>query len=109
MKKTLILAALVAASLAAPLAAQAKTPQLQQISVSAEGLDLNNPADAAILVQRIEAAARPVCVVPDAAEPTTTRGCIRKLTRLTVKSMKVPTVTLAYEQTAKSGRRTARG
>lgn len=94
MKNLLILAALVAA----PLAAHAEPAQAPRAQVSMAGLDLRNPADAAVMIQRIEAAVRPICVAPGVANRRSTAGCIREVTREAVKSLRVPELNLAFEQ-----------
>lgn len=98
MKKLLILAALIAA----PLAAQAETATPQPIQISMDGLDLSNPQDAAVLIQRIETAVRPICIAPGVAMRTTTTGCIRKVTRQTIENLGVPEVSLAFKQGRKA-------
>lgn len=98
MKKMLILAALIAAPLALPLAAQAETAKVPPIQISTAGLDLRNPEDAAALIQRIEAAVRPICVAPGVAMRTTTAGCVRKATARTVKDLRIPELTQAFKQ-----------
>ena len=62
------------------------------------GLDLNNPADAAVMIRRIESAVRVICVAPGYAAGRSTAGCIRDVTRETVKGMRIPELTLAFEQ-----------
>jgi UrcA family protein len=101
MKSLLILAALV---VAAPLAAHAETGRTPRALVSMAGLDLRNPADAALMIQRIEAAVRPICVAPGVAHRRTTAGCIQDLTRKTVKDLRVPELTLALEHRSASAK-----
>lgn len=105
MKTILLLAALVAA----PLAAHAETAQPQRTQVSMAGLDLRNPADAAIMIQRIEAAVRPICVAPGVANHRTTAGCIREVTREAVKSLRIRELNLAFEQRSKPKSPAAQG
>lgn len=94
MKTFVILAALIAA----PLAAHAAPADTQPIQVSTAGLDLSNPADAAIMIQRIEAAVRPGCLAPNLNHHHTTGACIRKVTRKAVKTLRIPELNSALRR-----------
>lgn len=93
MKKLLVLAAL----LAAPLA-HAEPARPLEIKISAAGLDLTNPADAADMIRRMEAAVRPLCVAPGFAIKQSSAGCMRDLMRTAVAKMKIPALTVALER-----------
>ena len=94
MKKLLILAALVAA----PLAAHADPARTQQVHISSQGLDLRNPADAAAMVRRIESGVRTLCVAPGFASGRSTAGCIRETPRETIRNLRIPEVSTAFER-----------
>lgn len=98
MKKFLVLATLIAALAPVALApaAQAKTPRSQAIVVSTADLDVSQPADAAILISRIEGALRPFCVVNTSYD--TVSLCMRDQTHKTVRQLGIPEVKLALEQ-----------
>jgi UrcA family protein len=85
-KKLLILAALIAA----PVPAFADPAQTTKIQISSAGLDLADPADAAAMIRRIEAAVRPMCVAPGFANGRSTAGCVNEATRKAVKNLRVP-------------------
>lgn len=93
MKKLLILAAV----LAAPLAAHAETAA-PQIHVSSAGLDLSNPTDAAVMIARIEAAVRPICMAPGFSNRRSTAGCIKDITRDAVRNLRIPELNVALER-----------
>jgi UrcA family protein len=109
MKNLLVLAALFAAPLAAPLAASAETAQPQQIQISSAGLDLANPADAAAMIGRIEAAVRPMCVAPGFANGRTTAGCVRETTKAAIKSLRIPQLDFALNNRSVRGNPVALG
>lgn len=92
MKKLLILAALIAAPIA-----HAEPAAPAGIKVSAAGLDLNNPADARMMIERLEAAVRPNCVAPGFAIRRAPAGCIRDALRDTVIKARIPQLTAALE------------
>jgi UrcA family protein len=92
MKKLLILAAL----LTAPVAAHAEPAQ--RLMISSAGLDLSKPADAAAMIRRIEAAARPMCMAPGFANRRSTAGCIHDVTRDAVRNLRIPELNTAFEQ-----------
>lgn len=92
MKSLLVLAALIIAPLA-----NAEPAKLREIKISSVGLDLSNPADAAIMIGRMEAAVRPMCVAPRAAVKRSTSGCIRDVIRDAVAKMKITALTVAFE------------
>ncbi len=98
MKKFLALATLIAALAPVALApaAQAKTPRAQQIVLSTADLDVSQPADAAILITRIESALRPFCVENTSYD--TVSLCMRDQTHKTVRKLGIPAVKLALEQ-----------
>jgi UrcA family protein len=104
MKKLLVLAAL----LAAPLAAHAEPAKVLRFEVSTAGLDLRNPADAAVMIRRIEAAVRPACTSPTPLHPTTT-ACLRTLTRDAVKNLRIPELSVAFEHRSAPVAPVARG
>lgn len=105
MKRLLILAALVAA----PLSAQAETPRIKQIEISAAGLDLTNPADAAKMILRIEAAVRPACVAPGFASGRSTARCIREVTADAIKNLQIPALHVAFQRRSAPGATVAQG
>lgn len=92
MKTLLILAALIAAPIA-----HADPAAPAGIKVSAAGLDLNNPADARLMIERLEAAVRPGCVAPGFAIRRAPAGCIRDALRDTVMKSNIPQLTAALE------------
>lgn len=96
MKKLLILAALIAAP-AFTSVAHAEPAKPLEIKVSAIGLDLSNPADAAVMIARLETAVRPNCVAPGFATRRSTSACIRDVVRDAVKGMQIPQLTAALE------------
>lgn len=105
MKKLLVLAALVAA----PLAAHADPASPRQVHISSQGLDLTTPADAAVMIRRIESAVRVICVAPGYAAGRSTAGCVRDLTRQTVRNLRVPELNLALEHRSAPATPAARG
>ena len=105
MRNFIILAGL----LAMPLTAHADPRVNQRIEVSFSGLELAKPADAAAMVSRIEAAVRPICIAPGFANGRTTAGCVRDLTRDAVKNLRIPQLTLAFENRAMPASRAANG
>lgn len=94
MKNLLILAALAAA----PMAAHAEPAPPQQVHISSQGLDLTNPADAAVMVRRIESAVRTMCVAPGFAAGRTTAGCVRDVTRDAVRNLRIPELSTAFQR-----------
>lgn len=99
MKNLLVLAAL----LAAPLAAHAEPAAPVQIRISSVGLDLSNPADAAAMIGRIEAAVRPACVTPGVSGARTTAGCVREITGDAIRRLGLPQLELAFNHRARPG------
>lgn len=65
--------------------------------VTTADLDISSRAGGGILLQRIEAAARKVCIAPDHVTRTTTSRCTRKLVDDTVRSLAIPTLTTAWK------------
>ena len=109
MKKLLLLAALVAAPLAAPVAAHADPAKALKLQISTAGLDLRNPEDAVALLGRIEAAVRPVCVAPGFANGRSTAGCIRDMTRDAVRNLRIPELTFALQRRSSPSNPVAQG
>ncbi|MDP3740239.1 MAG: UrcA family protein [Hyphomonadaceae bacterium] len=89
------------ATLALALAATALVPAAHadpaRAIVPTADLDMSAPASGGVLLQRIRAAARSVCVAPDHVMRTTTAGCTRKLVDDTVRSLAIPTLTTAWK------------
>lgn len=87
--KTLFAIALAGAAIAAPAAAQIAQPEPRTIAVSTEGLDLTDPADAAVLDRRIRAAVREVCGSAPSFDPEG-RNQVRECRELTMESLSAP-------------------
>jgi len=95
MKVILAVAVLVAAPIA-----YAEPAKLRDVQVSSAGLDLHDPEDAAVMIHRIEAVVRPMCVAPGYAIRKTVAACIRDVMRKTVNLTNIPALALALESRA---------
>lgn len=101
MKKFFALAALIAAfaPIASPVASAGPAKPLE-IKISAVDLDLNHPADAAVMIARLEAAIRPICVAPGFATRRPTAACIRDAVREAVAKTKIQQLMTAFNAPA---------
>lgn len=96
MKTLVVLAALIAAP-ALVSVAHAEPAKPLEIKVSTIGLDLSNPADAAVMIARLEVAVRPSCAAPGYNARRSTAGCMRDAMRQAVSRMQIPQLTAALE------------
>jgi UrcA family protein len=91
---------LVAATLCAVFTAGAQAAEVAQIHVKYADLNVNNPAGAAVLLQRIHAAAVKVCRVPASREldvASKATACITKATADAVAAVNAPALTGLYQ------------
>jgi UrcA family protein len=82
-QKNIIGIAVAAAALCAALAAGARADEVPQVHVSYADLNLGTRADAAVLYQRIRAAAARVCALPvesDLGHVSQTKACMARVT-----------------------------
>ncbi len=90
----------VAAALIATFAAGAQAQDVVQIHVKFADLDVNHPAGAAVLYQRIRVAAGKVCAMPDSREldrAAQAKACMAKATADAVAAVNAPALTGLYQ------------
>jgi UrcA family protein len=76
--------------------------ETRQFTVSRAGLDLTNPADAAVLYRRVEDASREVCRFGFGPRPLSERGyeraCIARAIADAVEAINAPAVTALHQE-----------
>jgi UrcA family protein len=98
--KAFAFALLAAPAFAAPPASSNPPPASSGsagIVVTTADLDLSQPGDARLALDRIEAAARRACLAPGFAMRTTVRGCMRMVVAGAVRGLDAPVLTAEWK------------
>jgi UrcA family protein len=100
----------IAAALLAAFATGVQAEDVAQVHVKYADLNVNNPAGAAVLYQRIRAAAEKVCAMPGSREldrAAQAKACMTKATADAVAAVNAPALTGLYEAKAAGNTRLA--